>query len=302
MRPAPVPILASSAVTPAGDGPGAAAAWRALRGLPREEPAAGERLAGWLRGFAFPEKQKKFFDRASILLYRALEPLLPRLSALPADEVGLFLAVGPNRGDLDFFVEWAERDRAEAPGPHAGHRASDVVRLLPNLPVSNLSIPLSIRGGNAIFAGFSPAGAHALGAALARLREGTLRAALVAAVSSPHNYFNMDSFRRFLPDVPSARPPAEGAAALLLGAPGEPAPGARRIGRIAELSPAPGAAAERLLARHPRWNGIPVIEGAGEAGDLRAAELPVALAGAGEAPAVLCATDPFGAVSAVELV
>lgn len=175
-----------------------------------------QQLAEWLNSFAIPAKQKKFFDRASILLFRALEPLRPLLTGLQADETAFFIALGPNRADLDFFLDWSERDQLDSDGAHASLGASDVVRLLPNVSVTNLAVPLGLRGENGVYAGFASAAGAALEAARDGLQSGRFPAAIVAAASSPLNYFNEQSRQSHFSPATFSRPLAEGAAAVVL--------------------------------------------------------------------------------------
>jgi hypothetical protein len=101
-------------------------------------------------------------------------------------------------------------------------KASAVMKLLPNVVMSNLSIHLGMRGENAATSGTSIGSAWALAAALRVLEEGKVRCAVVGSASFPYEYFNLDAYLRFFGPEFLEPPLVEGASALLLRGEGDP--------------------------------------------------------------------------------
>lgn len=169
-----------------------------------------------INGFGVPPKARKFFDRPSALGFFCVSGLAGSMTSLP-EETALFVATGPTNARLEVFSEW-ERMRTGAE-PYPSLMASETIKLLPNLIMSNLSMNLGIRGENSLFCGGAQAGAAALEAALEVLGSPGAELAAVLSVSTPLEYFNVDAYRRFLPDRTRAPHLVDAAAALLI-APG----------------------------------------------------------------------------------
>lgn len=166
-----------------------------------------------VRGFEIAPKAGKFFDRPSALTFACLSKLRGLLVA-PPEDTALFAATGPTNARLDIFTGWkATHSEGEAFPPMM---ASETVKLLPNLLMSNLSMNLGMKGENAIFCGGPQAGAAALEAALGILGSPGARLAAVVSVSSPLEYFNVDAYRRFMPRGTGSAHLVDAASALIL--------------------------------------------------------------------------------------
>ena len=166
-----------------------------------------------LDSFDIKPKNKKFFERSSTLLFSVVKDYTAMLGAADKADIGLFCAAGPANAPVEDFTGWASEidDNEEFYPPMM---ASSVIKLLPNIIMSNLSINTGWKGENSVFSGPSPFH-DALNSMLLSLGSGPLSAAAAASVSTPFEYFNMDSYSRFLaPDFFNA-PLCEGAASLL---------------------------------------------------------------------------------------
>jgi hypothetical protein len=171
-------------------------------------------VAGLLDSFDIKPKNKKYFERSSILLFAAVKDYIEKLRRVDGDGIGLFCAVGPANARLAEFREWAaaidENDEFYPP-----LMASSVIKLLPNIVMSNLSINAGWRGENAIFTSPAAPFCDALGSMLLSIEAGTLSIAAAASVSAPFEYFNIDSYTRFLAPSFFNAPLCEAAASLL---------------------------------------------------------------------------------------
>ncbi|PKK90322.1 MAG: hypothetical protein CVV64_10165 [Candidatus Wallbacteria bacterium HGW-Wallbacteria-1] len=169
-------------------------------------------------GLAVAARNLKFFDRQSVAVYHCAEKLKGLLAEIPAQRVGLYSGVGPANASVGDFMDWAEVNQPESDEPFSSMMASSVVRLLPNVVMANVSINLTISGENCIFSGTSMASVGALEAASRSLREKRCDVALLSGSSFPLQYFNIDSFNRFLRHDLMNFPLCEGASAVLLSA------------------------------------------------------------------------------------
>lgn len=182
--------------------------------IPRHGKIPDSQVAALLDSFAVKPKNKKYFERASTLLFAVIEGFASRLEASEGERTGLFCATGPANASLSEFRQWAAAiDDAERYYP--AMMASSVIKLLPNIVMSNLSINFGWRGENAIFTSGGAPGADALNAMLISLEERRSHLAVAAAVCSPFEYFNMDSYTRFLAPGFFSLPLCESASAVL---------------------------------------------------------------------------------------
>ena len=174
------------------------------------DPAA----AGLLDSFDIKPKNKKYFERSSVLLFAVVKDYIEKLKRVDGDGIGLFCAVGPANARLAEFREWAAAiDENEEFYPPL--MASSVIKLLPNIVMSNLSINAGWRGENAIFTSPAAPFADALGSMLLSMEAGSLGIAAAASVSAPFEYFNIDSYTRFLAPSFFNAPLCEAAASML---------------------------------------------------------------------------------------
>lgn len=165
-----------------------------LRGIP-----VSSELDNWRGWPDFTPKDLKFLDRQTALLYQTTRDLLTR--DFPRTSAAVHIAVGPARTELETMMRWANRITADEPLPMV--QPAGAVGLLPNTPLSWLSIKLGLTGEGSVWAGFEEAGYAALSAARDALQLNVYDEALVAAVSSPHSYFVLDGFKRgFYAPVP----------------------------------------------------------------------------------------------------
>jgi hypothetical protein len=171
-------------------------------------------ISSLLDSFDIKPKNKKFFERSSALLFSMIKDYAAILGPFSGADTGLFCATGPANAPLKDFTGWASEidDNEEFYPPMM---ASSVIKLLPNIIMSNLSINTGWKGENAVFSGPAAPFHDALTSMLLSLGSGSLSAAAAASVSAPFEYFNMDSFSRFLPPAFFNAPLCEGAASLL---------------------------------------------------------------------------------------
>lgn len=146
--------------------------------------------------FDVPAKALKFFDRPSALAFDCLSRLGHYLT-VPSTDTALFVAMGPTNASLEVFTNWS-LTRGEF-DPFPSMMASETVKLLPNVIMSNLSMNLGLGGENALFCGWAQAGAAALESAVEVLGGPGASLAAVVSVSTPLEYFNVDAYRRFMP-------------------------------------------------------------------------------------------------------
>ncbi len=171
-------------------------------------------VASLLNSFDIKPKNKKFFERSSTLLFGVIKDYAAMLGPFSGEDTGLFCATGPANAPLKDFIDWAsEIDDSEEFYPPM--MASSVIKLLPNIIMSNLSINTGWKGENAVFSGPAAPFHDALTSMLLSMGAGTVSTAAAASVSAPFEYFNMDSFDRFLPPAFFNAPLCEGASSLL---------------------------------------------------------------------------------------
>ena len=177
---------------------------------------SSEDLARILKGFNLLPKYEKFFDDPSIGLYSCLAPLREQIRNVPGTDLGLYVNLGPANAKLDDFQRWGAENPEHGVEAYSTLMASSVVKLLPNVVMSNLSIHLDILGENTTTAGTSAGSAWCIRSARRLLREAGQTAVFVATASFPYAYFNLDSFRRFFADSFFDPPLIEGSAAITL--------------------------------------------------------------------------------------
>lgn len=168
-----------------------------------------------LESFDIKPKNKKYFERSSILLFSVIKDYAPLLRNVAGDEIGLYCGVGPANARIGDFRDWAAGiDNADEFYPSV--MASSVIKLLPNIVMSNLSINMGWRGENAIFSSCASAFFDALNSLLTAFEDGSSQAAAAASVSAPFEYFNMDSYSRFFGPGFFDPPLCEAASSMLL--------------------------------------------------------------------------------------
>lgn len=209
------------------------------------EPASSSSLAD---GLELNPKDLKRFDRQSLLLMRLLRLAGVRdWSAEDRERIPVQTAVGPAQTDRDALVRWGRRVEPSEPLPMV--QPAQAVSLLPNTPLSLVSIAFGLRGEGAVWAGFAEAGCRALLSGMTSILDGRTDQALVLGVSSPDNYFVKQVWQRGFHSL--QQPPCEVAVAILLGA--SDAPG--RLCRVSQTAPeafAPMAvhdSSSRLISR-----------------------------------------------------
>ncbi|MBF0501032.1 MAG: hypothetical protein HQM09_12915 [Candidatus Riflebacteria bacterium] len=150
----------------------------------------------------FTPKDLKFLDRQTALLYLTTHDLLANCPDLDRARSAVHAAVGPARTDPDAMYRWAARIPPDSAEPVTQAQSLPMIQpagaigLLPNTPLSWLSIKLGLTGDCGVWAGFEDAGFAALSAARDAISCEAASQALVAAVSSPDNYFVLDGFKR----------------------------------------------------------------------------------------------------------
>jgi hypothetical protein len=172
-------------------------------------------IEAWAAGCSLPARSRKMADTQTLLLYRACSLLFEQNPGLNLHELPCTVAVGPARTDREALLAWSERLVSGEAWPMVSPAAA--IGLLPNTPLSWMSIQLGLHGPGSVWSGWSSAGFHALASGILHVRQGS-SPALVAAADAPLNYFVLDSRHRAnLPDLVA---PVELGAALLLGASG----------------------------------------------------------------------------------
>ena len=185
------------------------AAWGAERGLTLRQ-LAKEELA---TGLALNPKEIRRFDRQSLLLLHVLH-----LAGVPGwpepmrHQVPVQLAVGPAQTDLPALHRWGARVEPAEALPMV--QPAQAIGLLPNTPLSHLSIACGLRGEASVWAGFADAGCRAVAAASLYLCDQSREQVLILAVSSPDNYFVRQVFERGFASPPEQM--SEVAVALML--------------------------------------------------------------------------------------
>ncbi|OQA80439.1 MAG: hypothetical protein BWY32_01020 [bacterium ADurb.Bin243] len=164
--------------------------------LDRHGKISDSLTAELLDSFDIKPKNKKYFERSSTLLFSVIKDYGPLLKSIDGSEVGLYCGVGPANARIDDFREWAAGIEG-ADEFYPSMMASSVIKLLPNIVMSNLSINTGWRGENAIFSSCASAFFDALNSLLTAFENGSSRIAAAGSVSAPFEYFNMDSYSRF---------------------------------------------------------------------------------------------------------
>ena len=185
---------------------------------PHQLPVNGqlndERMDELLESFDILRKNKKYFDRPSTALFHCVSQLRKNLGDVPSDELGLYVNLGPANARLDDFTSWAQENKADSSDEFTAMMASSVVKILPNVVMSNLAMNLDILGENTITAGTSVSSANLLQTAAQMLEERKCQRTIVGSASFPYEYFNIDAFKRFFGDEFFATPLCEGACAI----------------------------------------------------------------------------------------
>jgi len=145
-----------------------------------------EDLDDWVAQQKVSPKDLKTADRQTLVLLRTLHGLLERNPTLDREVAAVPLAVGPARTNLDALERWAQRIVPGESFPLVQSGAA--IGLLPNMPLSWVSIRQQWRGEGAVWAGFEEAGFEATVAAFEALQSG-IPEAVVAVVSCPDKYF-----------------------------------------------------------------------------------------------------------------
>lgn len=155
-------------------------------------PRVGD-LDAWVAAQSLAKKDLKLADRQTLLLYRTLKTLLEEHQPLDRTQGPIHVAVGPAQSDVESMRSWAER--IDGPGPYPMIQPAGAIGLLPNTPLSWVSIRLGLKGENSVWGGFAEAGFAAVFAGIRAVLQGS-PASLVAAVTSPENYFVQSSIAR----------------------------------------------------------------------------------------------------------
>lgn len=180
----------------------------------RDGSISREQLNEHFSDFKIPRKNEKFFEEPSIAVFSCLN----RLQHLFTEDTVLFVNPGPANSSLKEFQQWAGENDPSSKDLLTSMRASSVVKLLPNILMSNLSINLGLCGENLITSGTSVLSARLLGMAVQRIEQGEDEAAVVASASFPYQYFNIDAYLRFFGEEFFEPPLCEGASACVLSA------------------------------------------------------------------------------------
>lgn len=129
-----------------------------------------------------PPRDRKFLDRQMLLLTRLARMFTRHWSDLDSRTVPVHLGLGPARTDLTALLRWGGRVEPDAALPMI--QPAGAVGLLPNTPLSWLSLAFHLHGEGAVWSGFVEAGATALIQAAALVEAGTPEA-LAIAVDCP---------------------------------------------------------------------------------------------------------------------
>lgn len=148
-------------------------------------------------------KDLKRFDRQSLLLQQVL--LLAGVRGWPPElreRIPVHVAVGPAQTDLQALRRWASR--VDQTGPLPMVQPAQAVGLLPNTPLSLLSISHDLHGESGVWAGLAEAGCQALMAGVLSMTTDNIDQVLILAVSNPDNFFVRQVWRRGYVPEPSA--------------------------------------------------------------------------------------------------
>ncbi len=150
-------------------------------------------LDSWGQQLKIPQKELKLADRQTLLLYRTILDLIEEYPDLDLKTAPVHVAVGPARTNLTQMQNWESRIAPSEPWPMI--QPASAIGLLPNTPLSWVSIKLGLRGEGAVWAGFHEAGYFALCAGMEALQSGAGKV-VVASVNSPENYFVKNTLQR----------------------------------------------------------------------------------------------------------
>jgi hypothetical protein len=175
-----------------------------------------EKLLKLLEEFDILRKNKKFFDNSSIALFHCVAPLRAGLLEQKGEDIGLYVNLGPANADLEEFSSWARENSADNNETFSSMMASSVVKILPNVVMSNIAMNASILGENTVSAGTSVSSAWALNSVCRVLEEDKAKVAIMAAASFPYQYFNIDAYLRFFGEKFFHPPLCEASAAVSL--------------------------------------------------------------------------------------
>ncbi len=154
--------------------------------LPVDNPAQGLELS---------PKDVRRFDRQTLLLMQVLRLL--EVAARPEAQREILpvqLAVGPAQTDLQALLRWSARVAEDEPLPMV--QPAQAIGLLPNSPLSHLSIAFGLRGEPMVWTGLQEAGCRALASSLSLMADEKIDGVLCLSVSSPDNYFVRQVFER----------------------------------------------------------------------------------------------------------
>lgn len=193
-------------------------------------------------------REQKFLDSQTRLLFGAFSLLTQTATDLDRERAAIHLAVGPARTDREAMLRWATRVVPGESFPMV--QPAGAVGLLPNTPLSWLSIKCGLRGEGGVWAGLAEAGFAALSSAMAALEAGAPEA-IVMGVNDTDSPFVRDALQRGFPSVQAEGRAMAVALRLRPTLPGDDGlPGPRLL--ALDTSPAdtpPGCLIERLLSQ-----------------------------------------------------
>lgn len=154
--------------------------------LPVDNPA---------QGLALSPRDARRYDRQTLLLMQVLH-LMEADAWLETqrENMPVQLAVGPAQTDLQALLRWSARVTEQEPLPMV--QPAQAIGLLPNTPLSHLSIAFGLKGEPMVWAGLQEAGCRALASSLLLMNDENTDEVLCLAVSSPDNYFIRQVFDR----------------------------------------------------------------------------------------------------------
>jgi hypothetical protein len=178
----------------------------------------------YLSGMVKP-KNMKFFTRPSKALAFCIAKCLVSLKNVTAspERCALYINGGPANAQLNLFTDWAcensDPANTNVTDMFTSLMASEVIKLLPNIIMSNISINLPIKGENTLVSGTVSDSVWALKAACRCLESNKADMAVVGSASFPFEYFNLNAFKRFFNDDFFEFPFCEAASCVILTTP-----------------------------------------------------------------------------------
>lgn len=159
---------------------------------------------------AFPRlklkpKNLKFFNRPSYAVVRSIvlalsektfieNGLLQHLSNTP-ERAALYVNAGPANANLKIFLDWASENLApDNKEKFTNLMASEVIKLLPNIMMSNIALNLPFQGENTIVSGWASNSAWAVSSACECLENNRADIAVATSGSFPYEYFNIHAY------------------------------------------------------------------------------------------------------------